>query len=113
MKDCKDCNLCCKGYLKGEAYGNIFEYPLQCAYLIEEKCTIYSYRPDVCRSFYCGWVQGLFSDALHPLKSCVIISVEQKEGKQYLRLIPTNSTINNDVIAEIEEFCTKNNTFYI
>lgn len=53
-RECGDCNICC-------TYLRIDELPVKkpqdvaCSHLCEKGCGIYETRPNVCRSWYCGW----------------------------------------------------------
>lgn len=111
MKDCGECTLCCSGLFEGFIYGHKMSYGTPCTFCTQG-CSIYEQRPSMCRSFYCGWVQGLFEEPfMHPLESGCIVSVECKDGGQYLKVVSANK-ISPIVINEIEEFCSRNNTYY-
>lgn len=112
-KNCGVCNLCCRGYLEGEAYGNIFKIHSPCPYLQNDNCVIYPLRPEACINFYCGWRQGLFSDNLFPPSCNFIISVESSQNKQYLKVVQTSKHINTIDLEEVSNFCSKNNTHFV
>lgn len=112
-RSCGDCTGCCQGHLSGESYGHKF-YPGRPCFYLKKVCSIYEYRPDGCKNYYCAWVQGLFSEQLNPILSKIIVSVEFDENnKQFLKVVPmTNDPVSQEVITELEEFVTKNQTYY-
>jgi len=110
-RHCDGCSVCCEGYLRGSAFGNIFDSTTSCIYLKDKKCSIYEYRPNPCRTYYCAWLQGLFTDSLFPPTCGFTVSIEfDTQEKQYLKIIPTESNINID---EVKEFCQHHNTYYV
>src|SRR5215475_5814343 len=65
-RQCGSCNCCCD-ILEVAAV----EKPVNelCRYWEAAKgCTIYHRRPQMCRSFACGWLQGHFDDNWFPEK---------------------------------------------
>jgi hypothetical protein len=56
-RSCGDCTACCDGWLQIEVYGHHIRRGKPCPFSIENKCSIYSERPqDPCREFRCGWL---------------------------------------------------------
>lgn len=60
MRDCGDCGECCHGRLffnekskKGEDI--IVSNGISCFKLLDENCSIWEDRPDVCRNWQCTW----------------------------------------------------------
>ena len=114
FRECGDCNLCCKGWLRGSAYGKEFYQGKPCFYLQEEKCSIYENRPEACKKYFCAWVQGLFSEELKPTISGVIVSVEvDNKKRQFLKVVETRLNINKDVYSKINNFCLQNDTYFV
>ncbi len=90
--ECGTCNECCNGNLVGEAYGIPFGNNKPCHFLIEQKCSIYSSRPDACKKFQCGWSQNLFVDWMKPELSGILVSIEyDTNNKQFLKAIITKN----------------------
>jgi len=112
-KNCGVCTLCCEGFLEGSSYGNIFKKYQPCIYLDKGLCSIYTYRPKFCQDYYCAWRQGLFSDDLYPPHAGFIVSVENNQLKQFLKIIYVTDTIKDGNIKEVEKFCIDNNTHFV
>ena len=113
FRPCGDCTACCDGWLIGEANGHPFGNGKPCHFLINKICTIYKDRPRVCQNYQCAWTQHLFPEWMKPNKCGVLISVETKEDHQFLRVIEMKPVIDYAVYAEIEKFCSENNTYYV
>jgi hypothetical protein len=110
---CGKCTACCSGVLAGNTYGNVFNEDKQCVFLVDEQCTIYDTRPEVCRKYQCAWSQGIIPDWLSPIESNVLISVEVKDNKQYLKVLClTNEKINTEIITFLDEWTKQTNTYY-
>ena len=74
-RQCGSCNCCCD-ILEVTAV----EKPVNelCRYWETAKgCTIYDRRPQMCRSFTCGWLQGHFDDEWFPEKSRIVVYFSQ------------------------------------
>lgn len=55
-----------------EEYGlNILKKNIDesCVYLLDNKCSVYDNRPEVCRDFYCGSDRKEFSEMIEEIKS--------------------------------------------
>ena len=102
-RECGDCNACCI-WLKGESYSHEFGGGKPCHFL-KGNCSIYETRPEVCKTYQCAWLQGLFSENLKPEKSKVIISVENWSKGQFLRAIEMGKKMDDNVLIEIQTFC--------
>lgn len=114
FNDCGECTICCDGWLIANAYGNKFGNDIPCKFLCDKKCSIYNTRPTSCSSYQCAWSQGLFPDWMKPTLSNVLVSVEvDKMKKQFLKVIELGVEINPNVLACIDYWTTKNNTYYI
>jgi hypothetical protein len=110
---CGDCSACCSGSLIGDAYGYEFGDGIPCYFLKNKKCSIYEQRPEVCQQYQCAWSQGLFPKELKPNKSGILVSVENNEGGQYLKVVDLIPNVSYNHIAYIESWCKLNNTFYV
>lgn len=113
FKPCGECTACCTGILAGNIYGNIFNKNKQCIFLVEQKCAIYETRPDTCRNYQCAWSQGLLPDWMKPTECNVIISVENENNRQYLKVISLiNEDIDPEIIIVLDKWTKENNTYY-
>lgn len=113
FKECGDCTACCNGWLTANSYGNQFGNGKSCVFLCNKVCSIYVTRPKDCIDYQCAWTQGLFPDWMKPTESDVLISVEIKDGKQYLKVIEMGVPIKETVLDYIKDWVTKNNTYFI
>lgn len=112
-RNCGSCHACCDGWLEGYAYGVAFGNKKKCSFLCAEKCVIYQIRPQVCKNYYCAWVQGLFSESLKPDESGLLVSVNDWSQGQFFRIIETNDANKEKHLQEIYDFCEQNKTPYI
>jgi hypothetical protein len=104
-RECGECNICCKGWLKGEAYGHKF-YPSQPCFFLGKNCTIHEIRPDVCKKFNCEWLKNdNFPEWMKPNISNVIIAPRVQNNILYYIAIETGKKIDiivlNWLIQEI------------
>lgn len=53
---CDECTACCSGALQLEIEGQVIFPGHPCRYRQESGCGIYATRPEVCKSFRCGWL---------------------------------------------------------
>jgi hypothetical protein len=113
--ECGTCNECCSGSLTGEARGIPFGKNKPCHFLIDQKCSIYSSRPENCKKFQCGWSQNLFVDWMKPELSGVLVSIEiDVDGKQFLKAtIIQNKTLDIRAIPYLKDWVEKNNTYLV
>ena len=114
FRPCGDCTACCTGALIGKAYGNWFNPGNPCVFLVEQKCSIYETRPQACRNYQCAWSQGLFPDWMKPTESNVLVSVEQKDDNQFLRVkLLTDNPLHKKTKALLDQWVKDNNTYYV
>jgi Fe-S-cluster containining protein len=108
MRSCEECTKCCE-LLYGSAYGHEFGNGIKCKFLGNCGCKIYKVRPNVCRNYFCAWAQELLPEEMRPDKCGVLVSVEEKDNKKFLKVIG-ESSINNDIITYLKEWSIKMNT---
>lgn len=113
MRECGECVACCSGTLLAKIHSNEMGAGKPCVFLVKSKCSIYEDRPQVCKDFQCAWLQGLMSDSMKPTMSNVMISVETKDKKQFLRVIELSNDVKDEVYTEIKEFTDKHDTYFI
>ena len=112
FKQCGDCQKCCEGWVGGEAFGVSFHPHKPCVFL-QKKCLVYSFRPDVCKKFYCAWVQGIFPDWMRPDLTNVLISVNDWSKGQFLKVIACDQPVSENVMDEIRKFSQSNKCPYM
>lgn len=104
MRDCNECRACCEGWLNGHAFGCAFGSGKPCVFLLGG-CSVYEFRPEVCRSFYCAWSQELLPEWMRPDRCGALVSVERWSKGQYLRCIGMGRDISEDSKSEVKRFC--------
>ena len=109
MRPCGDCTACCT-WLNGSAYGHTFGNGKTCKFLCESGCSVHKARPKVCESYFCAWAQELIDEEMRPDKCGVIVSVENNENGQYLKLISTKKEINTDILNYFSKWSSIMNT---
>ncbi len=97
MRSCGECTACCT-WLQGNAYGWKFGDGKSCKFLCETGCSVHKARPKVCEEYFCAWVQELLPEEMRPDKCGVLVSVENRDIGQYLKLISTEKEINTDML---------------
>ena len=66
LRDCKDCNLCCKLPEIPSINKKSYTWCKDCN--IGVGCSIYKNRPKKCKEFFCAWKIGLLPENLKPNK---------------------------------------------
>lgn len=73
-RECGECTVCCTQWKipelnkPAETLCQNLKQPPGC-----QNCLIYDSRPDVCRNFRCGWMQGFMGEEGRPDKSGVVM----------------------------------------
>lgn len=110
MRECGNCKECCR-WLIGDAYGWEFGNGKECRFLCETGCSVHSARPKTCRNYYCAWAQELIDEEYRPDKCGVLISVENGDDGQYLKIIEiSDKKINTDIINYLKRWSEITNT---
>lgn len=110
MRECGECKECCI-LPYGEAYGHPFGNGTPCKFLGECGCKIYKVRPEFCRKYYCAWAQELLPEEMRPDKCKVLVSVENGEDGQFLRIVNGNEEkINSDILDYLKMWGERMNT---
>ena len=109
MRPCGECTACCT-WLIGDAYGWEFGNGKSCRFLCEKGCSIHKIRPEECQKYFCAWSQELIDEEFRPDKCGVLISVEQNENGQYLKVLKIKDEINTDIIEYLQKWSEKMNT---
>ncbi len=110
MRECNGCTACCT-WLIGYAYGWEFGNGKACKFLECDGCGIHKVRPKDCEKYFCAWSQELIDEEYRPDKCGVLVSVEQNENGQYLKIIEiVKGSINNNIVEYFESWSQKMNT---
>ena len=108
---CGDCDMCCK-WLVNDVYGHLTTPASPCHFL-GKGCTIYEDRPNVCRDYYCGYIQNIIPEWMKPTITGIIVSPErwgtQKEY-QMLRVTECDGKLTAESLSWLIQFSIKNNT---
>lgn len=108
-RPCGDCTACCTGKLIGNAYGNPFNPSKKCVFLVEEKCSIYTTRPDLCRKYQCAWSEYLLDEDMRPDKCGVIVTNKSIQEKKFLEVVNLWDDVPYATYKKIEELSKKLN----
>jgi hypothetical protein len=81
---CGECQACCNGWLAAEILGYKMGGGNPCHFLRPQGCSIYERRPELCRSFVCGWLKpdSPFPEDWRPDRSGFIIREGLWEGRR-------------------------------
>lgn len=110
MRDCDSCTVCCT-WLKGESYGQEFGGGKSCPFLKEGGCGIYEIRPSVCRKYFCAWAQELLDYDMRPDRCGFLVSVEQNDIGQYLKVIEVaEGALDKDSVEYFNNWSLKMDT---
>jgi Fe-S-cluster containining protein len=109
MRECGECTICCT-WLQGSAYGYEFGGGKSCKFLCETGCSVHKARPKVCEGYFCAWAQELIAEEMRPDKCGVLVSVENNEKGQYLKLVSTKKEINKDILEYFRNWSRLMNT---
>lgn len=74
-KTCGSCRVCCQGTMTGEVYGFKFWPGRPCHFMGVDGCKIYERRPNICRDYYCVYMEEHWvPDWMRPDQSNVIMT---------------------------------------
>jgi hypothetical protein len=81
---CGECKACCNGWLSADILGHKMGDGVPCRFLRPDGCGIYERRPELCRSFVCGWLKpgSPFPEHWRPDRIGVIIREGLWEGQR-------------------------------
>lgn len=110
MRECNGCTACCT-WLIGDSYGWEFGAGKSCKFLDCNSCSVHKVRPKSCENYFCAWAQELIDEEYRPDQCGVLVSVENNQNGQYLKIIEiTTDSINNNIIKYFENWSEKMNT---
>lgn len=101
MRECGDCNLCCKIL-------NIPEYNApsgtMCEHCTDKGCGIYEERHDICKGFSCLWLsQPQIPESLRPDKSGVLFELPAGSMTYIGHIIKEEAIENQEVLLMVEK----------
>lgn len=99
MRECNGCTSCCT-WLKGSAYGWEFGNGKSCRFLECNGCGIHKVRPKLCENYFCAWAQELIDEEYRPDKCGFLVSVENGDNGQYLKVVEIKDNSLNENIVE-------------
>lgn len=109
FRDCGECTACCT-WLIGDAFGYSFGCGQTCKFLENNKCGVYKARPETCRDYQCAWTQQLLPEEMRPDRCGFLVSVEDYEHGQYLKVLLINgSKLKKDDREFLEDWGKKMN----
>jgi hypothetical protein len=99
-RTCGDCTACCDGWLEGDIYGAKMGNGTPCRFIRPEGCSIYGSRPDLCKTYMCGWIfpDSPFPENWRPDKIGIIINAHEWEKKTVWFLIPAGNKPSEQVL---------------
>lgn len=102
-RQCNECDVCCIS-LRIENPALTKKADVRCPHLSNQTgCGIYDQRPDVCRTWYCGWrVMPFLHDDMRPDRSKILIKQDETGFVfQPLRSENTNNLTHENVLEAI------------
>jgi hypothetical protein len=109
FRECGECTACCT-WLIGTSFGWKFGAGKSCKFLECNGCGVHKARPECCRDYQCAWSQHLFPDEMRPDRCGLLISVEQNENGQYLKVLVINKERDTKSIEYLKNWGEKMNT---
>ena len=109
-RECGDCNLCCK-WLYLNVDNELVRPGRPCKY-VGKSCTIHEKRPNVCRNYFCAYIQGVLPEWMKPSHCGIIVSVKKwgpNKEYQYLQAAETDKTMSVEVLSWLVQFCSEQN----
>lgn len=112
-RKCGDCTACCEGWHSADINGHIM-YPGRPCHFFGKTCTIYEFRPDTCRGYYCAWMlddRKVFPEWFRPDMSGIIMTTRDWEGGSYLEVREAGKKITPEVLSWIYEHGARHNLY--
>ena len=110
FRECGECTACCS-WLIGDAFAWEFGAGKTCNFLECNGCGVHKARPETCRNYQCAWSQHLLPEEMRPDKCGFLVSVEQNENGQYLKvLLINNEEIDTKTKEWLNDWSEKMNT---
>lgn len=106
MRECGDCTACCEGWHTSEIRGHRM-FPGRPCHFFRNGCTIYKFRPDSCKDYYCAWVMdehSEFPEWMRPDLSGIICDWREWEGTPYLEVRETYKKMDANTLSWIYDY---------
>ena len=109
-RECGDCNMCCKWLIY--VINNHVKHPGKPCFYLGETCTVHEVRPQSCRDYFCGYIQGIVPEWMKPSLSNVLVNVEKwgPENKNMLRIIECGKKMDSEVLSWLLNFSRSSDT---
>lgn len=100
QRSCGSCAECCKGWLSGVAYEQVF-HPGKPCFFLQDTCGIYESRPeDPCKSYKCAWLsKDEFPLWMRPDKSKSIVTERTVDGIQYFDVVECGQKMDSETLS--------------
>jgi Fe-S-cluster containining protein len=109
FRECGECTACCT-WLIGNAYGWEFGNGKSCRFVCESGCSIHKIRPTTCENYFCAWTQEIIDEKYRPDRCGFLVSVENNQNGQYLKVVEIQKdSINDDVVEYFKTWSEKTN----
>lgn len=99
-RTCDGCSECCKGWLKGNAFGHDF-YPGKPCFFLQKSCSIYEKRPDdPCKSYRCHWLAS--NDLpmwMRPDLSNALVTYRKHDNVEYFEILECGKKMDSSVLS--------------
>jgi hypothetical protein len=107
-RTCGECQACCNGWLAAEVLGHQMGGGVPCRFLRPEGCGIYESRPELCRSFVCGWLKpgSPFPEHWRPDRSGLIIREGRWEGQRCWLLQYAGQDPSEEMLEWMRQYTT-------
>jgi len=104
-RTCGECTVCCDGWLHADILGHHMGDGVPCHFLRAGRCSIYQDRPNVCRSFYCGWrlSDSRFPEEWRPDKAGFFIQPGEWDGGRCWLVHHAGRDPGDEVLAAMRE----------
>jgi hypothetical protein len=104
-RSCGECTVCCEGWLSADIRGHKMGGGQPCHFLEAGGCSIYGSRPDLCRSFECGWLMAgsRFPEEWRPDKVGFFIQAGEWDGGKCWLLHHTGQDPSEAVLQVMRE----------
>ena len=111
MNSCGSCNVCCAGTLIADIHGHKMGNGTPCHFLKNEKCSIYSDRPEVCREYYCLYAQDIIPNLQRPDTNGIMVTIQDSYSiNQYLSYTLMMG-YDEEQLKLIKKFAIENKTY--
>jgi hypothetical protein len=99
-RSCGECSECCKGWLSGEAHGEVF-HPGKPCFFLQGTCGIYEHRPESpCKTYKCVWLsEPTLPLWMRPDKVKSIVTEREVDGIKFWDVVECGETLKAEVLS--------------